>query len=145
MNPMGKLVVVQDDGVEGTDKHNVTGVLLSPPPNPYAGIGSYHYAGKITAGLSTFVTIAGTAVALVTSTSSLNPGEAATGGHAAKNGSNFVPSGVDTGKPMAIPDPVGTGVPNAAAGSELLTIGGIKVLLDGDKIDTCDGTGGKAN
>ena len=36
-------------------------------------------------------------------------------------------------------------MPNAAAGSSLLTVGGAKVLLDGDKIDTCDGLGVKAN
>jgi hypothetical protein len=46
---------------------------------------------------------------------------------------------------VTIIDVIGTGVPNTSAGSALLTIGGTKVLLDGDKIDTCDGTGGKGN
>jgi hypothetical protein len=46
---------------------------------------------------------------------------------------------------LSITDVIGTGVPNAAAGSALLTVGGVKVLLDGDKIDTCDGTGSKGN
>lgn len=149
---MGKLAVVKDDSVQGTDKHNVAGNATNPAPPPpptvpYVGIGSYVYKGKMTDGLSTFVTFGGKPVALVTSKSSLNPGETApSGGHGGPSGSNLTPPA-----PVAIPatlsikDTIGTGVPNAAAGSALLTIGGVKVLLDGDKIDTCDGLSIPAN
>jgi hypothetical protein len=147
---MAKLVVVQGDGVAGTDKHNVTGNATNPAPPPptvpYTGVGSYQYAGKMTDGLSTFATIGGKAIALVTSTSSLNPGEAATGGHAGPSGTGFVPPApVPIPNTLTISDVIGTGVPNAAAGSSVLTVGGTKVLLSGDKIDTCDGLGVKAN
>jgi uncharacterized Zn-binding protein involved in type VI secretion len=149
---MGKLVAVEGDSVKGTDKHNVSGTATNPSPPPptvpYQGIGSYQYVGEMTDNLSTFVKIDGKPVALITSKSSLNPGEAATGGgHSGAQGTGFVPP---TPTPILdnlfnITDPIGTGVPNSAAGSALLTIGGTKVLLDGDKIDTCDGTGGTAN
>jgi hypothetical protein len=46
---------------------------------------------------------------------------------------------------LNITDPIGTGVPNTGAGSTFVTIGGTKVLLDGDKIDTCDGLSVPAN
>jgi hypothetical protein len=146
---MGKLIVVKDDGVSGNDKHAVTGQATnpSPPPPPtvpYGGIGTYAYKGGMTDGLSTFVKIGGQAVALVTSQSSLNSGETgATGGHYAPAGSDLTPP-----TPVAIPASlsflpvvIGVGLPNASAGSALVTIGGVKVLLDGDKIDTCDNTG----
>jgi uncharacterized Zn-binding protein involved in type VI secretion len=121
----------------------------------FVGIGSYKYNGSMTDSLSTFVQIGGKPVALVTSKSSLNPRETAppTGGHSGPAGSGFTPgagSVATTPSPLGPPllritDVVGTGVPNAAAGSAPLTIGGVKVLLDGDKIDTCDGTGSKGN
>ena len=145
---MGKMVGVEGDAVRGTDKHNVSGNATnpSPPPAPptvpYAGVGSYTYTGKMTDSLSTFVKIAGKPVALVTSKSSLNPTETVppAGGHSGPAGSGFTPP---TPAPipltLSITDTIGTGIPNAAAGSALLTVGGVKVLLDGDKIDTCDG------
>ncbi len=149
---MGKKVVIQGDAVQGTDKHNVMGNATNPAPPPptvpYTGIGSFVYKGGMTDGLSTFVKIGGKPVALLTSKSSLNPGEAAppAGGHSGPAGSGFTPATpVPIPLTLSIKDVIGIGVPNAAAGSALLTIGGVKVLLDGDKIDTCDGTGGKAN
>jgi uncharacterized Zn-binding protein involved in type VI secretion len=156
---MGKLVVVQNDAVKGTDTHNVSGVgpnpAAPPPLAAFAGTGSYQYTGSMTDSLSTFVQIGGKPVALVTSKSSLNPNETTppTGGHSGPAGSNFAPGALSVatlplplGPPLLIiKDVIGTGVPNAAAGSALLTIGGVKVLLDGDKIDTCDGTGSKGN
>jgi hypothetical protein len=87
-------------------------------------------------------------VALVTSKSSLNPGETAppTGGHSGPAGSSFLPpTPVPIAISLSITDVIGTGIPNASAGSSLLSIGGVKVLLDGDKIDTCDGLGTPAN
>ena len=42
---MGKLVVVKDDAVQGTDTHNVTGDAIRSTAArrlPYAGTGSYH-------------------------------------------------------------------------------------------------------
>ncbi|MGA7409141.1 MAG: hypothetical protein WBW33_01580 [Bryobacteraceae bacterium] len=144
---MGKLVVVQGDAVQGTDTHTVSGNATNPAPPPptvpYAGSGSYSYKGAITQALSTFVTIGGVSVALKTSQSSLNPGELTSGGHAPLAGSNFLPPApVPIAASLSFLPPVqGVGVPNAASGSALLTVGGVKVLLDGDKIDTCDGTG----
>jgi uncharacterized Zn-binding protein involved in type VI secretion len=110
----------------------------------YAGTGSYTYKGKITDSLSTFVKIGGQPVAILTSQSSLNPGETAPGGgHDPASGSGFVPPApVPIASTLAFLPPVkGVGLPNAGAGSPLLSIGGVKVLLDGDKMDTCDGTG----
>jgi uncharacterized Zn-binding protein involved in type VI secretion len=149
---MSKLVVVKSDAVQGTDTHNVSGNATNPaapPPTvPYTGTGRFQYLGSMTDGLSSFVKIGGKPVALVTSESSLNPGESSPPGghHSGPQGSSFVPP---TPAPiplsLSITDPIGTGVPNSGAGSAVLTIGGVKVLLDGDKIDTCDGAGGKAN
>jgi len=141
---MPKKIVVDQDAVTGTDKHNVTGTgtITSPPGTaPYAGFADFDYAGKMTGKLSDFVSIGGKAVALVTSESSLDPGESAPPGkHAGISGKNFVPP---TPTPIAatinITDPIGKGVPGAAAGSAFVTIGGVKLLLDGDAIDTCDG------
>jgi len=141
---MSQLVVVQGDSVQGTDTHTVSGSAVGPPGTVYAGTGNYNYVGRMTGNLSTFVKIGGKPVAVITSQSSLNPGQTApSGGHSAPAGSNYVPP---TPAPIPstlnfVPLIVGTGVPNAAAGSALLTIGGVKVLLAGDKIDTCDGTG----
>jgi hypothetical protein len=41
---------------------------------------------------------------------------------------------------LSITDPIGTGNPSATAGSTFVKIASTAVLLDGDKIDTCDGT-----
>jgi hypothetical protein len=137
---MAKLVVVKGDPVEGTDTHKVTGSTSSSPPAPYAGTGDYKYHGSITGQLSSLVTIAGTPVALVTSRSSLNPGEASpAGAHGGPQGSNFKPA-APAPNPVTVniaDAPLGTGVPGSGAGSGLLTVNGVKVLLDGDKLDTC--------
>ena len=147
---MGKRVIVQNDPVEGTDKHNVTGTgpnpAAPPPTAPYKGIGDFDYVGKITAQLSGFVSIGGKAVALTTSKSSLNPGESAPPGgkHSGPQGKNFVvapgsTATTPTTATLTITDPIGEGKPSANAGSRCVTIGGVAILLDGDKIDTCDG------
>lgn len=151
---MGQLLVVEGDPVRGTDQHNVQGLGPTPsaPAAFYAGIGDYAYRGSVTEELSTFVTIAGRPVALVTSRSGLDPGEDAPGGgHAGPSGGNFVP-GPGTVAPAPTPatlritdTPLGTGVPNSAAGNALLTVGGVRVLLDGDAIDTCSGLGKPAD
>jgi hypothetical protein len=153
---MGQLLVVKGDPVKGTDQHHVKGLgpnpAAPPPTAPYAGIGDYPYRGAVKEALSTFVTIAGTPVALVTSRSGLDPGEDAPGGgHAGPSGGNFVP-GPDTVALTPTPatlqitdKPLGTGVPNSAAGNALLTVGGVRVLLDGDAIDTCSGLGKPAD
>ncbi|MGW3287111.1 hypothetical protein ACWDR3_20995 [Streptomyces sp. NPDC001002] len=154
---MGQLLVVKGDPVKGTDKHKVEGLgpVPGPPPSTakYVGIGDFAYRGSVTEALSTFVTIAGTPVALVTSRSGLDPGEDAPGGgHVGSSGSGFVPGPgtialvptVD--ETLQITDkPLGTGVPNSAAGNALLTVGGVRVLLDGDAIDTCSGLGEPAD
>lgn len=146
---MGKLVVVKGDPVQGTDTHNVTG-LAKPPPSPpptYTGTGDFTYNGAVTDELSDFVRIAGVPVALVTSSSSLNPGETSPAGkHAGPQGSNFTPPApAPEPSTLNITDsPLGTGVPNSGAGSALLTVNGVKALLDADKIDTCSGVGGLA-
>ena len=126
---MGKLVVVQDDSVQGTDTHKVTGPAVPPPPgSTFVGTGSYQYKGGMTGNLSTFVKISGKPVALVISQSSLNPGETSPGGgHNAMSGTNFKPtSPVPVPASLNfVPPVVGMGVPNTAAGSALLTIGEI--------------------
>jgi uncharacterized Zn-binding protein involved in type VI secretion len=142
---VGKLVVVKDDAVEGTDKHNVSGNATNPaapPPTvPYVGIGDYSYKGKMTDALSDFVKVDGVALATVASKSSLNPGETAPGGgHWGGSGSNFLPpTPAPIAPSLSITDPVGEGKPSATAGSSFVKVGGDKVLLDGDKIDSCDG------
>jgi hypothetical protein len=141
MKIMGKLVVVQGDAVQGTDAHTVTWVGPTPPGAPGAGTANYKYMGSITAMLSSFVTIAGQPVALTSSQSSLKPGAA--GGHLDALGTFSTPPAppVTPGTLKLVPAIIGLGKPNAASGSALLTIGGTKVLLDGDKMDTCDGRG----
>lgn len=155
---MGKLVTVQGDPVQGTDKHNVSGVgpnPAAPPPTlPYTGVGEFQYNGTVTGRLSDFVRIAGRLVALVTSQSSLDPGQDAppVGKHSGPAGSGFVAGATSQAltpipagpPPLSITDDIGTGVPNAGAGSALLTVNGVKVLLDTDKIDTCSGIGAPA-
>ena len=142
---MAKKIVVDGDVVKGTDKHNVSGNATNPgapPPTvPYVGIADFDYVGKMTAKLSDFVKIEGKAVALTSSESSLDPGESAPPGkHAGLSGKNFTPpSPTPIAATINITDPVGKGVPGAAAGSAFVTIDGVKVVLDGDSIDTCDG------
>jgi hypothetical protein len=152
---MGKLVIVKDDPVRGTDRHKVSGQgpnpAAPPPTASYTGIGEFSYAGKVSDGLSEFVRIDGHGVALITSKSSLDPGEDAppAGKHSGPSGSNFLADATSTAlKPttttLTITDDIGPGTPNADAGSDLLTVGKVKVLLDADKIDTCSGIGAKA-
>ena len=141
---MSKLITVDGDKVEGTDKHNVSGQGQPPgtaPPVNYTGVADFDYKGKMADALSDFVNIGGKAAAIVTSKSRLNPGEDTPAGkHHGMQGSNFVPP---TPTPIAptisITDPVGEGKPSSTAGSSFVNIGGDAVLLDGDKIDTCDG------
>ena len=139
---MAKLVVVKNDKVEGTDKHNVAGNMTSnagPVPAPPGSTGFFDYAGKMTDQLSDFVKIDGKPVALKSSKSSLNSGEdAPSGKHGGLNiklptPPNLIPLG------LSITDPVGTGNPSASAGSTFVKVASTAVLLDGDKIDTCDG------
>lgn len=145
---MGKLVVVENDKVEGTDTHNVAGIGPNPgappPTAPFKGTGRFDYKGKMTDQLSDFVKIDGKPVALKTSKSSLNPGESAPSGkHGGPNGSAFAPGAGSvatqpTAPTLSITDPVGAGNPSASAGSSFVKIASTAVLLDGDKIDTCD-------
>jgi uncharacterized Zn-binding protein involved in type VI secretion len=138
---MGKFIVVEDDKVSGVDKHQVSGLQKtgSPPPS-YKGIGEYDYRGRMVDQLSNFVQINSKPVAITSSKSSLKPGEASIGGHAGPNGKNFNPP---TAEPttLQITDNVGTGSPSATSGSSFVKINGIAILLDGDRIDTCDGLG----
>jgi uncharacterized Zn-binding protein involved in type VI secretion len=145
---MPKLIVVENDPVEGTDTHNITGTATIPSPPgtaAYTGTGRYDYVGKMTDALSDFVTIDGTPVALTSSQSSLNPGESAppAGKHSGPQGSGFIPPSIPAATiqtaTLVIGDVIGTGNPSATAGSAFVTIGGVPVLLDGDSIDTCDG------
>ncbi len=137
---MGKLVVVENDKVAGTDKHNVSGLMAAgAPPPAYTGVGDFDYVGKMTDALSDFVRVDGQPVALLTSQSSLDLGQDLPGGgHSGPAGSNFLPPG-ENAATLIIQDPIGTGNPNAAAGSSLVKAGGDALLLDGDAIDTCDG------
>ena len=145
---MPKRIVVENDPVEGTDTHNISGTATATPTGttPYMGTGRYDYVGKMTDALSDSVTINGAPVALTSSQSSLNPGE-----DTAPAGKHFGPQGAALTPPsppgvaiipetLTITDTtIGVGTPSASAGSTLVTIGGVPVLLDGDRIDTCDG------
>ena len=138
---MGKRIVVQNDKVDGTDTHSVTGTFSagSPPP-AYSGTGDYQYTGKMTSQLSDFVKIDGKAVALVSSRSKLDSD------HIAANGTNFVPSGPNTGSlSFAPPAPDGVGIPSSVAGSEFVKVNGVAILLDQDKLNTCGSSAGSGN
>lgn len=143
---MGTLVIGENDKVAGTDKHNVAGLMAAGSPSPaYKGVGDFDYVGKMTDALSDFVNADGQPVALISSQSSLDPGQDAPGGgHSGPSGSNFVPSGEDA-TTLVIQDVIGIGDPSAAAGSSFVNVGGDALLLDGDAIDTCDGLGIPAN
>lgn len=144
---MGTLIVIDGDKVEGTDNHNVIGTGVpspTPPPTvPITATADFDYKGSMTDELSEFVSINGGVIALVTSKSSLDPGEDAIGGHApisAKNIATVVPAvNAESELITKIVDPIGIGIPSASAGSSFVKIDGDSVLLDGDKIDTCDG------
>lgn len=140
---MGKPLVVEGDPVQGTDKHNVTATATPPPTGTaYTGVGEYDYRGSMTDDLSDFVRIDGAPVAVTTSHSSLDPGEdiPPTGGHSGPTGKNYLPpTPVPIPLTVTISDPIGVGTPSASAGSRFVSVGGDPVLLDGDKIDTCDG------
>jgi hypothetical protein len=148
---MGKKVIVENDKVEGTDKHNVSGMgqTIPPPPPvapyPYMGVASFDYVGKMTGQLSDFVKIDGKPAAVKTSTSSLDPGESSPGGkHGGPQAKSPTPplstsSYSVQASALSIIDPVGTGRPSTTAGSSFVKIASVAVLLDSDKIDTCDG------
>ena len=73
------LIVVSGDPVTGTDTHNLTGQATDTStgsPVPWVGTGSLTYTGSMTSGLSSFVRVGGAAVAVTTSSSALDPGEA---------------------------------------------------------------------
>jgi hypothetical protein len=145
---MGKLIVVENDKVEGTDTHKVAGIGPNPgapPPTAnFKGTGRFDYKGKMTDQLSDFVNIDGKPVALKSSKSSLNSGESAlTGKHGGPNGSGYAPGAGSvatqpTAASLSITDSVGPGNPSSSAGSIFVKIASTAVLLDGDKIDTCD-------
>lgn len=146
---MGTLIIIENDKVEGTDKHNVSGNATNPaapPPSiPSTWVAEFDYVGKMTDALSDFVSIDGQPLATTGSKSALNPGEdvAPTGKHSGPMGKNFIPPAPPpfpaTKALLAITDPVGEGNPSATAGSTFVSIDGVAVLLDGDAIDTCDG------
>jgi uncharacterized Zn-binding protein involved in type VI secretion len=138
-----KALILKDDPVDGTDTHNVSGSTSTSPPAAYTGTGDYEYHGAVTGGLSDFVTVNGLPAAVVTSTSALRADGAVA--HQALSGSNFAPAGPNPATLAFTPlIGVGDGKPGAAAGSALLTIGGVTALLDGDPFDTCGIPGGEA-
>ena len=144
---MGKLIIVVNDIVKGVDKHNISGSQkVGSPPLVYTGTGEYDYIGKIVDQLSNFVQINSKPVAITSSKSSLDPGEASTRGHFGPNGKNFnPPTPAPEPGTLQLTDDVGTGFPSATSGSAFARINGIAILLDGDKIDTCDGSGATMN
>jgi hypothetical protein len=141
---LSKLLVVEGDPVDGTDTHAVSGVLKLDPTKPYVGTGDYAYGGKVSGGVSDFVTVDGKGLAVVTSSSTLRKDSES--GHQPKNGSNFTPPGPELSDLKFVPPTsVGSGKPGGAAGSSLLTVSGTKVLLDDDPFDTCGIPGGIAS
>ncbi|MET0622218.1 MAG: hypothetical protein ABW250_04470 [Pyrinomonadaceae bacterium] len=146
---MGKLVIVRNDSVEGTDTHPVSGSGTAPngATVAYAGAASFAYRGRVTQQLSDFVRVNGAPLAVKSSRSALNPGEtAAGGGHAAASGGGFVPpSPTPIPNTLKIDAEIGEGRPSATAGSRFVSAGGSPVLLDGDPFDTCGPAAGAAN
>jgi hypothetical protein len=155
---VGKKIVVKQDPVRGTDTHSVQGQATNPAPPPAPptvpwppappGTARFDYVGSMTEALSDLVTIDGVPVALVTSGSTLDPGEDTppAGKHSGPLGTAFVPPApVPIPNTLTITDPIGPGRPSAGASSAFFTIGGAAVLLDGDAIDTCDAQGAKGN
>lgn len=147
---MGTLIVVEGDKVEGTDKHNISGTGTDTssgtpvPMTPFTGIADFDYKGAMTDELSDFVSIGGKAIALVSSKSSLDPGEDSAGGHAATSAKSITviaPTTITPGTEVAsaITDSIGEGKVSQGMGSTFVKAGGDAVLLDGDSIDTCDG------
>ncbi|WP_435592814.1 hypothetical protein [Nocardia sp. bgisy118] len=145
---MGKLLIVANDPVRGTDTHTVAGSDTSTPPITYTGTGDFEYNGAITDRLSDLVSIDGTPIALLTSGSTLNTGESQppAGKHSGPQGGNFTPAAPAPNKAtLQITDkPLGVGSPSADAGSTVLSVDGVRVLLDSDHIDTCSGVGATA-
>lgn len=141
---MAKKVIVKGDPVRGTDTHRVTGNATNPaapPPTvPYVGTARFDYVGSMSVALSDLVSINDVPVALVSSRSMLDAGEATPSGkHGGPNGSGFTPAAPSPiPASLSVVDPVGPGTPSASAGSAFVTVGGVAVLLDGDAIDTCD-------
>src|SRR4051812_12574855 len=130
---MSPLVVVKGDPVDGTDTHNVAGTDDSGQSALYTGTGDYTYGGAVTDGLSDFVTVAGSPLAVVTSSSRLRADAEAD--HVPSAGSNFKPVSPGPNKDsllFAPPTGIGVGNPSDGAGSSLLTVKGAKALLDGD-------------
>lgn len=157
---MAKLLIVEKDAVHGTDQHFVSGNGTNPAPPPpivpYVWLADYAYTGAMTDELSDFVRIAGMPVALTTSRSSLKLRQdvSPTGGHSGPTGSKFrLPIPVPVPVPVPVPilstlkiiGPIGVGRPSVGAGSGFVSVDGRPVLLDGDKIDTCDGLGRLSN
>lgn len=148
---MPKNIVVKQDPVRGKDTHKVLGQAANPAAPPptvvYTGQAKFEYVGSMTERLAEFVTIGGAPVAVVSSGSTLDEGEAATGKHTGAKGTEFTPASptpiVDT--TMNITDQVGPGTPSSGSGSAFVTVNGDAVLLDGDAIDTCDGGGATKN
>ena len=151
------LLVVDADPVEGTDTHNATGSAVDSASGAtvtWTGTGRYSYAGSMTSQLSEFVRIDGAALAVTSSSSSLNQGEEIppAGGHSGPAGSSITPASTQPSTAptpvtatLSITDSIGTGTPGEAAGSTFVSVGGDPVLLDGDPIDTCDGQGATGN
>ena len=144
---MGKFVIVENDKVKGVDKHKISGPVAAPPPPTYTGVGDYEYNGKMAEQLSSFIRINGQPVAITSSKSALDPGEDVSGGHAGPQGKNLFPPAPEPEPTQLkiIDKPIGTGSPSATSGSTFVKSNGIAILLDGDKIDTCDGLGKPMN
>ncbi len=106
------------------------------------------YIGKITDSLSAFVKIGGKPVAVVTSKSLAESWrDRAAGGRTLRGRGQQLSAACACANPHQPFDYRRDrhGRTERLGGSGVLTIGGVKVLLDGDKIDTCDGLGTPAN
>jgi hypothetical protein len=148
-----KRMIVEDDPVNGSDTHEVSGTGTDPATGtPVAGTwkGTYAYAGTITDALSDFVTIQEGAVArpvaLVESRSSLSSTS-----HIPGSGTGFLlvppttPPAPNPALPMSFTKTVGAGAPSTGAGSSFVTVMTKAVLLHADKIDTCGDERGSGN
>ncbi len=145
---MGKRMIVEGDPVQGEDVHEVSGWDTQTAPNGpqlYNGTARYKYKDAISETLCDFITINGFALALINSGSRLIIGS---GGHVPVLGESFNPAAPPPDKAtlqFKKAGAIGPGTPSAGAGSRFVRVGGQAVLLDGDKIDTCDDTGATGN
>lgn len=121
-----KKLVVKDDQVSGTDKHDVT---IQVGNSPQSGTATYDWKGPVRAEKAPFFTIGGKAVATVDDKADLQSPHVLTAGTPS-------PAGTIT---AWVGSPSNDAHPASGAGSTFFKAGGAYVLLDSDKFSGCQG------